>query len=353
MKIRHIIHRITVSGLSLTFLWGTGAVLLLTVLFFSSCSSSDTDDVATTRMPVNLYIPATDASLVSTTTDARATRTYGDPGTYEKFKLPTWSYIYIITKDKNGNDYVTLSSTQLKGTWKKERYQGALATANDSVYRYEGYIDVYLPDYRQPVGAVYAALSAVELPGLTKGNESTVNALKTADIVDQQFTMSDDIQKEIQNIYSTPYNYKINSAYYGTLNNMNTVNPSINIVLYHIASKLDIQWNVATDIQSSVKLTNITLKTPQPQKCFIFKPLENTATDTHSESIQLDAGSQWYGRDYRYVIPVTDDNSHYKFSLTMSNNGSTKTNDIDAGSIDKSQPFVPWMLGTVTVKTSW
>lgn len=106
----------------------------------------------------------------------------------------------------------------------EERYQGALATANDSVYRYEGYIDVYLPDYRQPVGAVYAALSAVELPGLTKGNESTVNALKTADIVDQQFTMSDDIQKEIQNIYSTPYNYKINSTYYGTLNNMNTVN---------------------------------------------------------------------------------------------------------------------------------
>lgn len=325
------------------------------MLLLASCSSSDSpsDDEHIVRMPVNLYIPATDASLVGAgAAGAKSTRAEGDPGTYEKFKLPTYSYIYVITEDDNGNDHVTLSTTQLKGTWKKERYQGALATANDSVYRYEGYINVYLPDQRKPTGAVYAALSSVELPGLPKGNESTLNTYKESDVKAFQFTMSDAIQAEIQNIYSTPYNYNINSTYYGTLYNMNTVNPSINIVLYHIASKLDVQWNVATDKQSSVRLTNLTLITPQPTQCYIFKPLENTATSTqtHVESIGIDAGSQWYGRAYRYVIPVAGSDGKYTFTMTLSNGTSTKSNTFTAGAIDKTQPFTPWMLGTINVK---
>lgn len=326
-------------------------------LTLTSCSTSDSpsDDEHIVHMPVNLYIPATDANLVGAgAAGAKATRAEGDPGTYEKFKLPTYSYIYIITKDDNGKDYVTLSTSQLKGSWKKERYQGALATANDSVYRYEGYINVYLPDQRKPTGAVYAALSSVELPGLPKGNESTQNEYTESDVKAFQFTMSDAIQAEIQNIYSTPYNYNINSTYYGTLYNMNTVNPSINIVLYHIASKLDLQWNVATDIQSSVKLTNLTLATPQPEKCYIFKPLENTATANHTESITLDAGSQWYGRAYRYVIPVAGSDGKYTFTMTLSNGSSanSKSKSIVVGTINKNQPFTPWMLGTINV-TSW
>ncbi len=333
---------------TIALLFGIGMLLL------SSCSSSDSpsDDEHIVRMPVNLYIPATDANLVGTgAAGAKSTRAEGDPGTYEKFKLPTYSYIYIITKDDNDNDYVTLSTTQLKGTWKKERYQGALATANDSVYRYEGYIDVYLPDQRKPTGAVYAALSSVELPGLPTGNESTLNTYTESDVKAFQFTMSDAIQAEIQNIYSTPYNYNINSTYYGTLYNMNTVNPSINIVLYHIASKLDVQWNVATGIQSSVKLTNLTLTTPQPTKCYIFKPLENTATANHTESITLDAGSQWYGRAYRYVIPVAGSDGKYTFTMTFNNGSSSKSNSIVAGTINQNQPFTPWMLGVINVKT--
>lgn len=344
MTIKNIIHRM--------------AFLFLGIGALAACSSTDpsVEDDHVVRMPVNLFIPATDASLVGTgNAGAKATRAEGDPGTYEKFKLPTYSYIYIITKDDNDKDFVTLSTNQLKGTWKKERYEGSLATANDSVYRYEGYIDVYLPDKRKPQGAVYAALSAVELPDLPTGNESTVNSYTGEDVKNFQFTMNDDIQKEIQNIYSTPYNYTINSTYYGTLYNMNTVNPSINIVLYHIASKLDVQWNVASDIQSSVRLTNLTLTTPQPKECYIFKPLMNkaTSTQTHVESIGLDAGSQWYGRAYRYVIPVVGSDGNYTFTMTLSNGSSAnaKSNTISAGAINTSQPFTPWMLGTISVKT--
>lgn len=342
MTIKNMIHRM--------------AFLFLGIGTLAACSSTDpsVEDDHVVRMPVNLFIPATDASLVGTgNASAKATRAEGDPGTYEKFKLPTYSYIYIITKDDNDEDFVTLSTNQLKGTWKKERYEGSLATANDSVYRYEGYIDVYLPDKRKPQGAVYAALSSVELPGLPPGNESTVNKYTGEDVKAFQFTMSDAIQAEIQNIYSTPYNYNINSTYYGTLYNMNTVNPSINIVLYHIASKLDVQWNVASGIQSSVKLTNLTLTTPQPTQCYIFKPLENTATANHTESITLDAGSQWYGRAYRYVIPVADSDGKYTFTMTLSNGSSanSKSKSIVVGTINQKQPFTPWMLGAINVKT--
>ena len=342
MTIKNIIHRM--------------AFLFLGIGALTACSSTDpsVEDDHVVRMPVNLFIPATDASLVGTgNAGAKATRAEGDPGTYEQFKLPTYSYIYIITKDDNDKDFVTLSTNQLKGTWKKERYEGSLATANDSVYRYEGYIDVYLPDKRKPQGAVYAALSAVKLPGLPTGNESTVNSYTGEEVKNFQFTMSEDIQKEIQNIYSTPYNYNIKGTYYGTMYNMHTVNPSINIVLYHIASKLDVQWNVASGIQNSLKLSTMTLVTPQPDNCYIFRPLENTATANRSQTYSLDAGSQWYGRQYEYVIPVVGGDGKYSFTMSFNNGTTEKSKVISAGTIDKSKPFTPWMYGTVTMTTPW
>ena len=70
MTIKNIIHRM--------------AFLFLGIGALTACSSTDpsVEDDHVVRMPVNLFIPATDASLVGTgNAGAKATRAEGDPGT--------------------------------------------------------------------------------------------------------------------------------------------------------------------------------------------------------------------------------------------------------------------------------
>lgn len=353
----------------------------IALLAATSCSNDDpVADVGLVRMPLHLYIPATDAtaqrpqlpqplpfrgSPVDTADSIGSpayveTRALGDPGTFENFKLPEYAYIYIVTKDEQNNTNVTMSTSLLTGKWTKKRYEGRMASANDSVFEYNGTIDVILPYDRQAEGTVYAALSPVRLDGLPEGNEGTVSKMKSEEAVqNQRFKMTDAVRSELQNIYSTPYNYRIDDTYhynasgkyYGTFTNMNTTTPSIDIVLYHIASKLDINWNVPTANQSSVRLSAMTITVPEPSECYIFKPLENTSSTTHDETIDINIGNQWYGRAYRYVLPVTDKNSNYTFKVAITNavDDKQRSESITAGAIDKTQPFAPWMVGKIRV----
>ena len=128
------------------------------------------------------------------------------------------------------------------------------------------------------------------------------------------------------------------------------------MVLYHVASKLDLQWNVDASVQDKVKLSNIEL-TDLSSGGYLFKPLENTSasTSTYSETFSLDAGSQWYGRQATYVIPVKTADGNYKFHMTLTNSVSslaTKTTATATPSTTNSV-FVPWIYGTIKVKKSF
>ena len=126
------------------------------------------------------------------------------------------------------------------------------------------------------------------------------------------------------------------------------------MVLYHVASKLDVQWNVDASVQDKVKLSKITL-TKLSGGGKLFKPLENTASlSTYDETFTPDEGSQWYGRKATYVIPVKT-GSDYLFPMTLTNS----VNNSDKPTTAKATPpatanafFVPWIYGTVKV-TKW
>lgn len=127
------------------------------------------------------------------------------------------------------------------------------------------------------------------------------------------------------------------------------------MVLYHVASKLDVQWNVDTSVQEKVKLSQITL-TGLSRGGKLFKPLENTVSSSpYDETFTLDAGSQWYGRKATYVIPVKTDGKSYQFPMTLTNSvsNSDKTKTATATpSTTANTVFVPWIYGTVKV-TQW
>ena len=323
-------------------------------LFFSSCSS-DTDTADGGRMismPIVLAIPANNADLTTGTTGAKATRAEGDPGTYEKFELPKYLYIYLINTSINEKETKIHTPEGMNKDngyrldpkkWTKTTTQD---NNKDSIYTYTDQIRIIIPENRK-TGVVYAAMSTVPI---------TVTYTGT-DVADATFTLGDAVSNKseaLKNLYSSPYNLMKDKHYYGTVSDYNSNSPYINMVLYHVASKLDVQWNVDAKVQSSVKLSQITL-TGLSGGGKLFKPLENTApSSTYNETFTLDAGSQWYGRKATYVIPVKTD-GEYQFPMTLTNSESSivKTKTATATpSSSASDVFVPWIYGTVKV-TQW
>ena len=337
---------------TIALLTGIGALLL------ASCSSDPgaEDGGRQVRMPIVLAIPANNAELTTGSTGAKATRAEGDPGTYEKFELPTHLYIYLIntsigeTKvltpegmDKDKNNGYRLDQKK----WTKTTTQDN----KDSIYTYTDQIRIIIPEDRK-TGVVYAAMSTVPLTvtGVDMNNPATV--------ADATFTLkvaAGNESEALKNLYSSPYN--LNNAkgdYYGTVSDYSSNSPYINMVLYHVASKLDVQWNVDASVQSSVKLSKITL-TGLSGGGKLFKPLENTApVSTYAETFTPDEGSQWYGRKATYVIPVKT-GSDYLFPMTLTNSVSNSDKSTSAKATPPATAnaiFVPWIYGTVKV-TKW
>ena len=338
-------------------LWRCGKVLAMSMLIVLTACSSDSDTAPSEQMvsmPIVLAIPASNASLTAEETNAKTTRAEGDPGTYEKFELPKYLYIYLINTSINGTETVLTPEgmdPQKGYTLKADKWTKTTTQDNnkDSIYTYTDQIRIIIPENRSK-GVVYAAMSTVPIAVTYTGN----------DVADATFSLgTDDAGKKseaLKNLYSSPYNLTKNSQYYGIVNDYNSNSPYINMVLYHVASKLDVQWNVDASVQDKVKLSKITL-TGLSGGGKLFKPLENTSpTSTYDETFTLDAGSQWYGRHATYVIPVKQSDGTYQFPMTLTNSVSGKENKITATATPSSTAntvFVPWIYGTVKVKTQW
>lgn len=329
------------------------------VLSLTSCSTSDSpsDDGRFVRMPIVLAIPANDASLTAGASDAKATRAEGDPGTYENFQLPSHLYIYLINTSISGAPSKVLTPEGMNPItgytldpkkWTKTTTQD---NNKDSIYTYTDQIRIIIPEDRS-TGVVYAAMSSVPI---------TVN-YKGTDLASATFALGTEAtgkeSEALKNLYSSPYNNTVNGTYYGTVKDYNSNSPYINMVLYHVASKLDLQWNVDASVQDKVKLSKIQL-TGLSNGGYLFKPLENTSastasTPTYTETFTLDAGSQWYGRKATYVIPVKTDGS-YQFPMTLTNSVSSQATSTTATATPSTTKsvFVPWIYGTIKVTKSF
>lgn len=339
--------------------------MMIGALLVTACSSSDpsSEDGRMVRMPIVLAIPANDASLTAGAAGAKATRAEGDPGTYEKFELPKYLYIYLLNTSIDGTRTTLLEPEGMNGAtgyplgkdkWVKTTTQDS---NKDSIYTYTDEIRIIIPEDRSK-GVVYAAMSTVPITVSGVPERSTLTDATT--IENATFTLgSDATGKEgeaLKNLYSSPYNLKnANGDYYGQVSDYATNSPYINMVLYHVGAKLDLQWNVDASVQDKVKLSKIELTGLSSGGC-LFKPLENTSASTppYTETFTLDAGSQWYGRQATYVIPVKTDGS-YKFPMTLTNSmsGQPTSTTATATPSTTNSVFVPWIYGTIKVKKSF
>ncbi len=322
-------------------------------------SCRENEPTQTVKLPVSVCLPV---NATYSPSNRLVKRAIGDPGTKEDLLLPEYIYIFIVNKD-NGTwklwEQMTIDDAD--AYWHKEYYSGSLMGSGDSIYRYTREIIKPLAPGDQFEGRIYVIASAKALTF----NTSLTNGTSTEeDVLNLQFsTGGEDIeekQNNLQNIYSTPYNYEVGGTYYGSFNSIAHNVPYVNIILYHVAAKVDIKWNVDKDKRvnkdspsSAVRLTSMKAQNLFAGNAYCFKPMENTqpaklATGYERVLIKpTDEGLWWEGRAYFYTIPytTTDRPDYFPLQMELQTNGSTGTGYKPTifMEIDKSSPFVPWL----------
>ena len=308
------------------------------------------------------------------------TRALGDPGTYEKFRFPRYAYVYLVVEYEDGSTLVC-PTTDNKGvllpnpidvgeeSWTRDVHPWTTPqTAGDSLYLCSSYfyfnIEQTHNSSKAKVGRVYAAMTRSQLPALTAimpgtSTESEVLAM-TFDVKNG----ASNISADLQDLYSTPYNYMQEGRYYGTVTDVSATSAEqLNLLLYHVASKVDVMWNVAEERQASVRISHVEARKLKQQGCKLFRPTENTWTDADeaanyslvlmegSNPEALDLGRQWYGRHYFYTIPFKKD-GYFDVNLHLWKNGDSPTTYADGGynltmrknlSAPAYSIFVPWL----------
>lgn len=293
----------------------------------------------------------------------------GDPGAAERLSMPRYAYIFIVFREKQGgyDVHAILGQDLYDGKSGDSEVWQPVNTGADGDIIYRCLIN--FTENTPVLGTidqcrVYAAVSKVPLTLKTGGSIIDNSHLPTdeAQVRGITFTVDDDLQAELQNIYSTPCNYLIDETYYAQFDIWHG-HPSAEIILYHVASKVDLMWNVPEEAQTEIHVTKIKAKNLFQGDSYLFKSTENI----HSQFTDLDgytptdlagdiAGTWWAGRKYFYTIPYrtsaggqfplqvdfdvknTSEDRSYTYALTMTSS--------------VPEVFVPWMRGQLTFSTA-
>lgn len=327
--------------------------MILAAAVVSSCSDDDSlysRGLETVEMPISISIPAegfvspTDVGIgeEAATPALAATRALGDPGTYEQFHLPRYIYLFLCNKSTNGRKSVIyqkieIPANELTSAWEKTVW------GNDSIYTYKGNVSINLPLNRSK-GKIYAAASYIPLHTTNASssmaedknsnhlsfncerpskfgdsgypreyiNESKTytDTYGTEDAVKNIIFSNITLRNNMQDVYSTPYNKTDdNGVYYGTITDYASNVPNINIVLYHVATKVDVQWSIDEDYQGTADWAVPTEKSKSPGA-----PLDSFPAST-SGSTYLPAHSYWTKYECETMMNGKGETNKLFFSL--------------------------------------
>ena len=245
--------------------------IVLAAAVVTSCSDDDSlasRGLETVEMPISISIPAegfvnpTDVGIGNDepASTLAVTRALGDPGEAETFALPKYLYIYLVTTTTSGTTQVIFKKQVVTPEdWK-------LSTSGDNtnnhfsdkdgLYVYQGHLSINLPLNRME-GRVYVVASNLDLDdSATEKNYNLVTDVSSwsssKEVEDGvTFTNQSSLRNNMQNLYSSPYNLKNDGNYYGTIKDYASNVPHIDMVLYHVATKIDLQWTIDEQFQGT------------------------------------------------------------------------------------------------------
>lgn len=310
-------------------------------------------------LPISICLPANEVQSARYAPAAR--RAIGDPGTRELFLFPHHLYIIVMKQDNTTKVWSVWHAeerTLTDADWKPTRYVGLLPTMGDSIYQYTEQINLLLSSSDHFKGRVYAVASAKPLSFNKTWSSSGITSLD--DLLDLTFNTSE-IQSSLQHIYSSPYNLTQNGDYYGSFNSSYQRVPYVNLLLYHVAAKVDIKWNVQeekrinkADRENAVRLTYMEARNLFNGNAYCFKPMRNVSATALASGATVkiaenDEGLWWEGRSYFYTIPYTitvGGKQYYPLQMTLRTNGTTTGTGYQPTlnlQVDTTAKFVPWL----------
>lgn len=246
-------------------------MMFLAAAFVTSCSDDDSlasRGLETVEMPISISIPAegfvnpTDVGIGDDdpASTLAVTRALGDPGEAETFDLPKYLYIYLVSTSSSNSTQVIFKKQEVKPEdWKLSTSEGNTNehfSAKYGLYVYQGHLSINLPLNRKE-GRVYVVASNLDLDdSATEKNYNLVtdvSSLKShTDVEDKvTFTNQADLRNNMQNLYSSPYNLENDGNYYGIIKDYASNVPHIDMVLYHVATKIDLQWTIDEQFQGT------------------------------------------------------------------------------------------------------
>ena len=327
------------------------------------------------------------------------TRTLGDPGLTEFFERPHYMYLFLAVGEPttpSANDVYFYSLPTQQSDW--TRTDDSLAFHGHFTQVVNWNPDLTLESLRNGKLRAYIVASFDALTtnpnGITYNDYhqvTTTSVDKESELLNLQFYAyagsSDYSKVSLRDVYSTPYNLEKGavtgkltspdtdrSDYYGTVSDVSIVgtgvNGSITIsdTLYHTAAKVDFQWNTAqrgqSNVMQSVVLTNC------PKVGYLFRLAEqvgataeyskvllgnsnvslnpsvgigNDQNDQHTahyaDADEVDAGNQWSGRAYTYILQPGD----ISYTLTTTVGGSHELTDAEPeGNGTTNDIFAAW-----------
>jgi len=302
----------------------------------------------------------------------------GDPGTYEHLGFPAYLYVYAVGFTADPDDPGSVIPV-MDGTEEVNRIslstdpshwahyfmsQDPPQTLNDSVYGSVQAVNFKLSNAAITKIRFYVAASPTRLHhdghelGVKVGDDDQVMKSTNTedDVLKLRFDVDDDLRPRLQDLYSSPYNYApggtYNNQYYYTIFNAQEAEGRITRIIYHVAAKVDINWNVDPARQADYRITHIEARQLKQHDCYLFRQTENIWTEAddavnYSQVIMHDdVGQQWYGRQYFYTIP-------YAYGPTFNTHLHIRKNGDDASAVGynlkltKSMApfpiFTPWL----------
>lgn len=285
----------------------------------------------------------------------------GDPGTVEVFALPRYAYIFIMKQE--GETWSVWQKEELflnEEKWESTNYEGLFTERGDGIYKYSERIR-FLLNNETPKGRVYVVCSNKRLTL----SPSLASILTMDNVLNLKFNVApDSIRENLRNIYSTPYNYQVNGKYYCSYDCSIGNTFTLDLLMYHVAAKVDITWNVSEEMRikanpaEAVRLTFMEVRHLFDDYAYCFKPMRNELAAIESEGYSIedivtesDESLWWEGRYYFYTIPYVVTGAadagkvYYPLQMVLKTNGSAGTGYQPTLNmqVDTSAVFVPWM----------
>lgn len=245
-------------------------------------------------------------------------RATGDPGYDKEIVTPTHIYyIYChdgkVIKPTTAEDASTVTSiTGLNSNnWETTSKDGIYI----STYKGKGSDDTGILSLQKPAHSGDVPVGhqcTYHLYVVASTSDLTINVLENASEADvvQALTYNlpgSDVQVFMRDLYSTPWD---ETNFIGNL-----TDPMQDVILYHVAAKVDLKWNSGTEIKT-VSANNV-----KDTGLYMFKPTENSYLETGAYTVSqaIEEDEQFFGRHVFYLPQFQNPNCSYNIGLNTTN----------------------------------